>query len=126
MSKTYLSTTSLAIALFAAAVWMSGCGARGATSVNVNVNSQPTTVDVTTTQAVVKPIPTYFEATGNLVSDEATDVAPNVAGKIAEVNFDVGSFVSKGSVLVRLDPRDAQIRLEQSEAHLDKKRKALD
>jgi RND family efflux transporter MFP subunit len=83
-------------------------------------------VDVTTTQAAVKAIPTYFEATGNLASDAATDVAPNVAGKILEVNFDVGSFVSKGSVLVRLDPRDAQIRLEQAQAQVEQQRKALE
>jgi RND family efflux transporter MFP subunit len=126
MTKTYLSKISLAIALIGAAAVLYGCGARGATSVNVNANTQPTIVDVTTTQAVVKAIPTYFEATGNLASDESTDVAPNVAGKILEVNFDVGSFVQRGSVLVRLDPRDAQIRLEQSEAQLEQQRKGLE
>lgn len=126
MRKRYLGTLSLGGALLIASTLLYGCGARGATTANSNANAQPSIVDVTTSQAVVKPIPTYFEATGNLVSDEATDVAPNVAGKILEVNFDVGSFVQKGSVLVRLDPRDAQIRLEQSEAQLEQQRKALD
>ncbi|MBV9241795.1 MAG: hypothetical protein JO314_07295, partial [Acidobacteria bacterium] len=70
MTKTYLSNASLAIALCAVAALLYGCGARGATTANANANTQPTIVDVTTTQAVVKPIPTYFEATGNLVSDE--------------------------------------------------------
>ena len=90
-----------------------GCGSQDRRLTQTPTASRPI-VDVTTAQAVVKPIPTYFEATGNLASDAATDVAPNVAGKIPEVNFDVGSFVTKGSVLVRLDPRDAQIRLEQA------------
>src|SRR6478672_6048706 len=126
MRMTYLSRLSLAVALLALAALLYGCGARGATSVNVNANTQATIVDVTTTQAVVKPIPTYFEATGNLASDESTDVAPNVAGKILEVNFDVGSFVQKGSVLVRLDPRDAQIRLEQAQAQVEQQRRALE
>lgn len=113
--------------LFAAALVFTGCGSR--TTVNVNAaaaNSQPQTVDVTTTQAVVRQIPTYFEATGNLASDATTDVAPNVAGKIAEVNFDVGSFVQRGSVLVRLDQRDAQIRIEQAEAQVEQQRKAYE
>jgi len=79
-----------------------------------NANKQPPIVDVTAAPAFVQPIPTYFEATGNLASDEQTDVAPAVAGKIAQVNFDVGSFVQKGDVLVRLDDRDARIRLEQA------------
>lgn len=101
-----------------------GCGSR--TSVNVNANTQSTIVDVTATQAVVKPIPTYFEATGNLASDESTDVAPAVAGKILEVNFDVGSFVTKGSVLLKLDPRDAQIRLDQTRDQLEQQRKTYE
>src|SRR6476660_6114737 len=117
-------TILLIITFVFAAVVSMACGAK--TNVNVNVNNQPTVVDVTTAQAVMTQIPTYFEATGNLASDAATDVAPNVAGKILEVNFDVGSFVSKGSVLVRLDPRDAQIRLEQAKAQVEQQRRALE
>lgn len=102
---------------------VSSCGSR-TSNANANANTQPAIVDVSTTQAVVKQIPTYFEATGNLASDETTDVAPAVAGKIAQVNFDVGSFVTKGSVLVRLDPRDAQIRLEQARDQVMQQQKA--
>jgi RND family efflux transporter MFP subunit len=115
----------LGIAALAASGLSAGCGR--ATTANANIaNSQPAIVDVTTTQAVVNPIPTYFEATGNLASDAQTDVAPAVSGKIAEVNFDVGSFVTKGSVLVRLDARDAQIRLEQAEAQVEQQRSGVD
>src|SRR6478672_2846860 len=83
-----------------------------------NANKQPPIVDVTAAPAVVQPIPTYFEATGNLVSDEQTDVAPAVAGKIAQVNFDIGSYVNQGDVLIRLDDRDARLKLEQAQAQL--------
>jgi len=79
-----------------------------------NANKQPQIIDITAVPAVVQPIPTFYEATGSLASDEQTDVAPAVAGKIAQVNFDVGSFVQKGDVLVRLDDRDARIRLDQT------------
>ena len=115
----------MAIAVLTAVLTAFGCGSKTA-STNANANSQPTTIDVTTTQAVTKPIPTYFEATGNLASDAQTDVAPAVAGKVLEVNFDVGSYVTKGSVMVRLDPRDAQIRLEQAEAQVLQQRRAVD
>ncbi len=111
------------VAAMAVAV-TSGCGSKAA---NVNANTaQPTIVDVTTTQAVTKPIPTYFEATGSLASDEQTDVAPTVAGKIVEVNFDVGSYVQKGSVLVRLDNRDARLRIDQAQAQVVQQEKAVD
>ena len=112
------------IAVAVLAGFYAACGSK--TAVNVNVNNQPTIVDVTTVQAVMKPIPTYFEATGNLASDASTDVAPNVAGKIVEVNFDVGSFVQKGSVLVRLDAGDARIRVDQARAQVEQQRKAVE
>lgn len=106
-------------------VFLASCGGSKA-QVNVNVNAeQKPNVEVTTTQAVVRQIPTYFEATGNLASDAQTDVAPTVGGKIVEVNFDVGSYVNKGDVLIRLDARDAQIRLEQAQAQVEQQRKAV-
>ena len=112
-------------AAFVAAAFLAACGSKTANS-NANAAAQTGPVDVSATQAVVKQIPTYFEATGNLASDEQTDVAPAVAGKIVEVNFDVGSYVQKGSVLVRLDDRDARIRVEQAVAQVEQQRKAVD
>lgn len=92
---------------------------------NANANAVPTVVEVQTAQAIVQNMPTYFEATGNLASDAQTDVAPTVPGKIVEVNFDIGSYVNKGDVLVRLDSRDAQIRLEQAQAQVEQQRKSV-
>jgi RND family efflux transporter MFP subunit len=106
-------------------VFLAACGGSSA-QVNVNVNAEPKpNVEVTTAPAVVRQIPTYFEATGNLASDAQTDVAPTVGGKIVEVNFDVGSYINKGDVLIRLDPRDAQIRLEQAQAQVEQQRRAV-
>ncbi len=113
-----------ALILLAAIITAAGCGSNAA-STNSNAGNQPPVVDVTTTQAVVSQIPTYFEATGSLASDAQTDVAPAVSGKIVEVNFDVGTYVQKGSVLVRLDARDARIRLEQAEAQAEQQKKAV-
>lgn len=114
-------------ALLATTLVAAGCGRGSSTNVNVNVSQQqPTTVDVKTAQAIVKPIPTYFEATGNLASDAQTDVAPAVAGKVTQVNFDVGSYVTQGSVLLRLDDRDARIRIEQAEAQVQQQRSAVE
>lgn len=113
---------ALALAAFAG-VGLTGCGASANTA--ANANAEPQVIDVKTAQAVVKPIPTYIEATGNLASDAQTDVAPAVAGKIAEVNFDIGSYVNQGDVLVRLDARDAAIRLEQARAQVEQQRKAV-
>lgn len=102
-----------------------GCGTAANSAPAANANSQAAVVDVTTEMAVIKPIPTYVEATGNLASDAQTDVAPNVAGKIVQVNFDLGSYVGQGDVLVRLDARDAQIRVEQARAQVEQQRQAV-
>jgi multidrug resistance efflux pump len=97
----------------------------GSTAANTNANVETAVVDVTTAQAVIRSIPTYFEATGNLVGDAQTDVAPAVGGKIVQVNFDIGSYVTQGDVLLRLDDRDARIRLEQAEAQVQQSRSAV-
>jgi RND family efflux transporter MFP subunit len=106
-------------------VGLSGCGTSANSATTANANNQPTVVAVKTEQAVIRPIPTYIEATGNLASDAQTDVAPAVAGKIVEVNFDIGSYVNQGDVLVRLDSRDAAIRLEQAQAQVGQQRTAV-
>lgn len=118
--QSYLALIALAAGT---AIISTGCGS-GANSA-ANANTQPTTVAVTTEAAVIKPIPTYIEATGSLASDAQTDVAPNVSGKIVEVNFDIGSYVSQGDVLVRLDPRDGQIRVEQAKAQVEQQRQTV-
>ena len=111
MKGTELSKLFLVLILAVGAVFVAGCGARGATTANSNANvATAAIVDVTTTQAVVKPIPTYLrQRVISSVTNQPMSRRTS-SGKILEVNFDVGSFVQKGSVLVRLDPRDAQIR----------------
>ncbi len=100
-----------------------GCGS-GTEATNTNT-AAAMSVEVTTTQATLAQIPTYIEATGNLASDAQSDVAPAVGGKITEVNFDIGSYVQQGAVLVRLDSRDANIGLEQARAQLEQQRQSV-
>ena len=92
-------------------VAFSACGGK-TEQAGTDADKQTAIAEVRTAVAEAREIPTYFEATGTLAGDEQTDVAPAIGGKVAEVNFDIGSFVKKGDVLVRLDARDAQIRLD--------------
>ncbi|MDE1918754.1 MAG: HlyD family efflux transporter periplasmic adaptor subunit [Sphingomonadales bacterium] len=55
-------------------------------------------------------------------ADTAT-ITPMVAGQVAEVDVQDTQVVHKGDVLVRIDPRDAQIALAQAEADLAKARR---
>lgn len=105
-------------------------GACGSSAANENTGvaeqTESAPLSVTTAVAKVEQIPTYFEATGTLASDAESDVAPTIGGKIAQVNFDVGSYVKKGDVLVRLDARDSEIRLQQAVSQLEQAKKAVD
>jgi multidrug efflux pump subunit AcrA (membrane-fusion protein) len=79
---------------------------------------QVTVVEVTTTPAIRRQLPRFLEATGSLAADEQTDVAPATSGKVTSVGVDLGTFVQKGAVLVRLDDRDSRIRLDQATAQV--------
>lgn len=118
--KSYTSVFGFLIA--ATAFISAGCGT-SSDAANTTAE-QPATVDVTAAQAVIKPIPSYIEATGSLDSDAKSDVAPTIQGKVVAVNFDIGSYVNQGDVLVQLDARDASIRLEQARAQLEQQKQA--
>ena len=85
----------------------------------------PPIVEVTSAPAIVRQLPRYFEATGSLAADEQTDVAPLVAGRVEAVGVDLGSYVQKGQLIVRLDADDAQLRLRQLEAQLAQAQSAV-
>ena len=97
------------------------CGSKAQSNTknaNANAATTPVVAEVTVTPAVVRQLPRFLEATGSLAADEQTDVAPAIGGKVVAVGVDLGSFVQRGAVLVRLDDRDARIRLEQAQAQV--------
>ena len=68
------------------------------------------------TKAELRDVPVTIEVTGTFVADESSDVAPQVDGQIASTPVDVGTYVRKGVLLVQLNARDAQLRLDQARA----------
>lgn len=123
ISRKTLTTLSLVFALGALSLLALACGSKATTTTtttkdaNVAENASAA-VDVTTAKAITRDLPRYFEATGSFAPDEQTDVAPAVGGKVIALGVDLGSFVQKGAMLVRLDDRDARIRLEQAAAQV--------
>jgi membrane fusion protein, multidrug efflux system len=49
-----------------------------------------------------------IEIPGTLVSNEATEIHPEVAGRITGIYFKEGSFINKGALLVKLNDADLQ------------------
>jgi len=52
------------------------------------------------------------------VNGNIVQITPQIAGTVVGINADDTQYVSAGQVLVRLDPSDAKVALEQAEAHL--------
>ena len=103
-----------------AVIFCFSCGTSNAeneTSANKGTEAKQT-VAVTVDKAVAKDIPAYIQATGSLIADETSDIAPKVAGKVTNVYANVGEFVGSGKVIAKIDDRDARLRLAEAEANV--------
>jgi multidrug efflux pump subunit AcrA (membrane-fusion protein) len=120
-SQGKLKFVLLLLLLAAAAVFVASCGGSKA---NVRkdetaANTEPAVVEVTTAAAIKRELPRFFEATGSLAGDEQTDVAPQTAGKVVAVGVDIGSYVRRGAMLVRLDDAELKLRVDQAAAQVE-------
>jgi multidrug efflux pump subunit AcrA (membrane-fusion protein) len=123
-----IKTALIALALSTLALSAVSCGGSRAQSNQKDgaaVAATPGPVEVSSATAIVRELPRFFEATGSLAADEQTDVAPSVAGRVASIGVDLGSYVQRGQVIVTLDAADAQLRLEQLQAQLRQSQSAV-
>src|SRR5262245_62101590 len=71
---------------------------------------------VSVVPAESRTVAAAVQVTGSFVSRDASDVAPQTAGRVTETPVDVGDFVKEGQVIARLEDRDPKLRAEQAEA----------
>jgi multidrug efflux pump subunit AcrA (membrane-fusion protein) len=129
MSSSFLSRRIRAIAptclMLVVALLGAACGrSESKATAKENTNARGETrgteaspvVVVTTSAAIVREVPSYIEATGSLVADETSDVASQTSGQVVATPVGVGAFVRQGSVLARLNDRDARLRVQQAQA----------
>ncbi|MDQ3324119.1 MAG: biotin/lipoyl-binding protein, partial [Acidobacteriota bacterium] len=105
----------------AMSVFLIGCGGdKSAQGESVGGANQATKeeapIAVTTAKTESRDVPAFIQATGSLIADETSDIAPKTAGKIINVSANVGEFVGQGSVIAKIDDRDARLRLAEAEA----------
>src|SRR5947207_15198893 len=103
MTRSELLKLFLVLALGAGAAGvLSACKrSNGQTNATASASPTPPVVEVSTTAAVMRQLPQYFEATGSLAANQQTDVAPETSGKVAAVGDELGSSVRRGQMLVR-------------------------
>ena len=122
-----LKLVFLTLLLVAAGVFVASCGGSKA---NVRkdqpaANAEPAPVDVTTAAAIKRDLPRFFEATGSLAGDQQTDVAPQTSGKVVAVGVDIGTYVRRGQMLVRLDDSELKLRVAQAATQVDQAKAAV-
>ena len=126
-SSVKLKVAAVALLLIALAAFAVSCGGSKA---NVRKDEQgtaatPTAVDVTTATAIVRDLPRFFEATGSLAGDQQTDVAPQTSGKVVALGVDIGTYVKRGQMLVKLDDAELKLRVDQSLAQVEQAKASL-
>ena len=75
-------------------------------------------VGVEVANVAVRPLQRSISAVGTLRSDNSVMLRPEVAGRIAEINFTEGGKVKKGDILIRLDDSIPKAQLQQAQASL--------
>lgn len=78
----------------------------------------PSAVGVQVAPVALVPLERGIAAVGTLRSDNSVMLRPEVAGRIAQINFTEGGKVKQGDVLVRLDDSVPQAQLQQAQANL--------
>jgi len=70
---------------------------------------------------IVKPtsISEKIDVPGTLIANEATDIHPEISGRLVQLNVAEGKFVTKGSLLAKIYDGDLQAQLKKLEVQLD-------
>lgn len=114
--------------IFSVSLASISCGSSGDTRVRVNANveeGKSAIIPVTVGRSESRNVAATIQATGSIVADEVTNVAPKTAGKIANISANVGQFVSAGAVIARTDDRDARLELASAQAGVAKAQAAV-
>src|SRR5690242_3698142 len=87
--------------------WRSGGANRnanrgGGPNANANADPQNAVIAVTLGKSENRPVAATIQATGSLSAQETSDIAPKVAGKVANVYANVGQFVAAGATIAKL------------------------
>ena len=124
-SPNKIRLAALALLLAASVVFAISCGGSKANVRKQETGPVPAAVEVTTAAAITREVPGFFEATGSLAGDQQTDVAPQTSGKVVALGVDIGSYVKRGQMLVKLDDAELKLRVDQSVTQVEQAKAAL-
>lgn len=109
-------------AVLAAGLFAAGCRRDAADS--SAAASRPTTA-VSLAGAELRPMERTLAVLGSLVAMDEATVGIRTTGRVRTLSVDVGSLVRAGDVLAQVEPRDYELRVQQSAALLGQARARL-
>jgi membrane fusion protein (multidrug efflux system) len=83
-------------------------------------------VTVAVQAAEMGSISAYYRATASLEVENEAVIEARVSGTVREVRAEEGDEVRAGQVVLRIDPREFQLRAQQADAQADKERNRFD
>ncbi|UCH82791.1 MAG: efflux RND transporter periplasmic adaptor subunit [Candidatus Latescibacterota bacterium] len=93
-----------------------GAGSHGKGHAGRQGPKQPP-VPVAVKAVSVGAISSYYTATATLAAEKEAEVLARVTGVVQSLGCEEGDVVNKGSVLLQVDPREYELRVEQAEAN---------
>lgn len=83
---------------------------------NANTNNAAQAIQITVGKSEMRTVPSVIQASGSLIADETSDIAPKIAGKVANVYANVGQFLTTGAVIAKIDDSNARQELSAAQA----------
>ena len=80
---------------------------------------------VTVAAPIERPIPRYFEATGNAAAVNAVDLVARVQGFVQAISYNDGDFVKKGTSLFTIEPEPYRLKVDAAKASVVSAQAAL-
>jgi membrane fusion protein (multidrug efflux system) len=87
---------------------------------------EPDPVPVEVATAMPREISTYYYTTATLDPERSVSVLAKAAGQVVSLGAEEGARVSDGTVLCRIDDREAQINLDEARINLEKQDREFD
>ena len=85
----------------------------------------PRTLELAVTQSTVKQIDRLYSTPGSVASEERIEVSSRTTGYIQRISVHEGDVVSKGDILVEIDPTDIEGAINRAQATLSSAQTAL-
>jgi RND family efflux transporter MFP subunit len=90
----------------------------GAACSKKEASTPPPPPEVQVAEVVQKDVPIYIELVGSTLGSEDVEIRARVEGYLVSINFTEGSFVRKGQLLYKLDPKPFEVAIDQAKANL--------